>query len=201
MQLYEKYRPQILSDFIGQEKIKRQVEKITNRPNWDRDVFWIQGPSGTGKTSLAWIVAQQVANDFDIAELDGDKCSVQAVRDIEKNILHGSLYGSWRAWIINEAHAMTRQAVQAWLTLLEKIPAQRLFVFTTTEPIHEDLFGNFSHPFASRCKVFTFTNQGLAQDMAKKAKEIAKNILAGSAAGTGATAEPLIPISKISYSS
>ncbi len=114
-----------------------------------------------------------MANDFDIIELDGDKCSVQAVRDIEKNILHGSLYGSWRVWIINEAHAMTRQAVQAWLTLLEKIPAQRLFIFTTTEPIHDDLFGNFSHPFASRCKVFTFTNQGLAQDMAQRARQIA----------------------------
>ena len=37
------------------------------------------GPSGTGKTTLAWIVARQVANDFEITELDGDKCSVQAV--------------------------------------------------------------------------------------------------------------------------
>lgn len=37
----------------------------------------------------------------------------------------------------------------------------------------DNLFGEFSHALASRCKVFTFTNQGLCQDMAKRAKEIA----------------------------
>ena len=53
MQLYEKYRPKTLTDFIGQPKIVSALDRITNRPDWDRDAFWIQGPSGTGKTSLA----------------------------------------------------------------------------------------------------------------------------------------------------
>ena len=83
MQLYERYRPTSLNEFIGQPKVKTALKRITDRSDWDRDAFWIQGPSGTGKTSLAWIIASQVANDFDVAELDGDKCSVQAVRDID----------------------------------------------------------------------------------------------------------------------
>ena len=82
MQLYEKYRPQTLSDFIGQEKVKKQVSRITTRSGWDRDALWIQGPSGTGKTTLAWIIARRVAQELFILELDGDKCKVETVREL-----------------------------------------------------------------------------------------------------------------------
>ena len=71
------------------------------------------------------------------------------------------------------SHNLTPQAVQVFLTLLERLPEKRLIIFTTTENIESDLFGNFSSPFARRCKVFTFTNQGLAPDMAKRARTIA----------------------------
>ena len=168
MQLYEKYRPKTLAEFIGQDKVKRQIERLMSRPEWDRDALWIQGPSGTGKTSLAWIIAGQVAKDFFVIELDGDKCNVQAVRELEQTL---SLVApnSWRVVIVNESHAMSKQAVQAWLTMLERLPKHTLIIFTTTEPLQEDLFGSFSGPFGRRCKVFSFTNQGLAQDFAQKA--------------------------------
>jgi len=174
MQLYEKYRPKTLADFIGQDKIKKQVASLMARPGWDRDAIWIQGPSGTGKTTLAWIIAQSISDDFFTIELDGDKCNVQAVRDLEYTLSLGTSKGQWRVVIVNEAHSMSRQAVQAWLTLLERLPRHALIIFTTTETLQEDLFGNFSGPFGSRCKLFSFTNQGLAQDMAKRAQEIAQ---------------------------
>ena len=173
MQLYEKYRPSTLADFIGQPKIKTQITRLMTRDSWDRDVLWIQGPSGTGKTTLALIIAHQVAKDLFVEELDGDRCNVQAVRELEQTLIL-SAPNSWRVVIVNEAHAMSRQAVQAWLTLLERLPKHTLVIFTTTEPLQEELFGNFSGPFGSRCKVFSFTNQGLAQDMAKRAREIAQ---------------------------
>ena len=73
MQLYEKYRPKTLNDFIGQHKVKKQLQAIMNRNGWDRDAFWIQGPSGTGKTSIAHIIANQlVETDLSIIEYDGD---------------------------------------------------------------------------------------------------------------------------------
>ena len=170
--LYEKYRPKTLTEFIGQVKVKRQVQAITGRDSWDRDALWIGGPSGTGKTTLAWIIARQVATDLFIHELDGDKCNVEQVRELEKTLIL-SAPNSWRVVIVNESHAMTARAVQAWLTLLERLPKHALIIFTTTENLTEDLFGNFSGPFGSRCKVFNFTNQGLAQLFAKRAKEIA----------------------------
>jgi len=174
MQLYEKYRPKDLSDFIGQDKTKKQVKAIMSRSGWDRDAFWIEGPSGTGKTSLAWIIARQLAtDDFCIIEIDGEDINKGQMAEIERCIGLCPMFGAWKVYIINEAHNMTRQAVQAWLTLLERLPEHRLVIFTTTELIQKDLFGNFSSPFARRCKVFTFTNQSLAQDMARRAKEIA----------------------------
>jgi len=174
MQLYEKYRPKTLQEFIGQQKIKKQVQAITSRTEFDRDAFWIQGPSGTGKTSLAHIVADSlVETDLAIIELDGDECNTAMINDIKYSIGLYPARGKWKVYIVNEAHAMSKQAVQGWLTLLEKLPAHRLIIFTTTEAIQQDLFGNFSSPFARRCKVFSFTNQGLAPDMAKRAKEIA----------------------------
>jgi len=107
MQLYEKYRPKTLNDFIGQPKIKKQLGAMMRRDGWDRDAFWLQGPSGTGKTSLAWIVANTVANEFDIEELDGDKCHVQAVRELERSLNLSSMFGLWKVVIVNESHAMS----------------------------------------------------------------------------------------------
>ena len=173
MQLYEQYRPTTFDEFMGQDKIKNQLARLTGRAGWDRDALWLQGPSGTGKTTLALILAQQVASELFITELDGDKCDVASVRELGHTLCL-SAGDSWRVVIINEAHAMTNRAVQAWLTLLERLPKHTLVIFTTTEPLQQDLFGQFSAPFGSRCKVFTFTNQGLAQAMAKRAQEIAQ---------------------------
>ncbi len=78
----------------------------------------------------------------------------------------------WRAWIVNEAQAMTSRAVQAWLTVLDKLPPRVLVIFTTTED-SADLFGQFDGPFRSRCKTVAFTNQGLAPLFAQRARQIA----------------------------
>ena len=174
MQLYEQYRPTTFAAFIGQQKIKTRLERLMSRDNSDRDAFWIEGPSGTGKTTLAWIIANSKADDLFIQELDGDKCNVQAVRELENTLILATSNDSWRVVIVNEAHAMSRQAVQAWLTLLERLPYHALVLFTTTETLTNDLFGNFSEPFASRVKVFNFSSQGLCRLFAERAHQIAE---------------------------
>ena len=174
MQLYEKYRPKTLADFVGQDKIKKQISHLLRRDEWDRDALLITGPSGTGKTSLGWIIAEHVADELFITELDGDKCNVAAVHELEYSLCLTTPNGKWRVVIVNECHAMSKQAVQAWLTLLERLPKHALVIFTTTETIQTDLFGNFSEPFARRCKVYQFSNQGLCQAMAERAQQIAE---------------------------
>ncbi|MFH1747024.1 MAG: ATP-binding protein, partial [Planctomycetota bacterium] len=157
-----------------QDKALRSVRRITDREGFDGDALWIVGPSGTGKSALAWIIARMFARaDIDIIELDGEACTIDAVRQSSETMRYHALSGGFRVWIVNEAQAMTSRAVQAWLTVLDKLPRNVLVIFTTTED-SADLFGNYDGPFRSRCKTIPFTNQGLSQLFAERALEIAQ---------------------------
>lgn len=176
--LADRYRPSRLDEIIGHEKTVQRLRALLARPGFSGGALWIDGPSGTGKTTIAHCLAAELgASAWDITELDGDKCDVAAVRDLERDILKcGGLFGGsgWRVWIVNEAHAMTTRAVQAWLTLLERLPAKRLIVFTTTQTAKADLFGDFSDPLMSRCLVFSLSSYGLKEAFAAHAQRIAQ---------------------------
>jgi DNA polymerase-3 subunit gamma/tau len=158
----------------------RRVRALVEQPDFGHDggeSLLFAGPSGTGKTTLAWLIAKALGADkWSITELDGEACGVDAVRRVANTIELGAWGDSsaWRVWIVNECHEIAPKAVQAFLTLLEGLPERRLFMFTTTKDIEAGLFGDFTEPFASRCKVFAFTNQGLAQSFAAKARQIAE---------------------------
>lgn len=181
MQLCEKYRPRSWDTFIGQDKIIRRVRALIGRPGFGDgggDAFWFSGPTGTGKTTLAHLVAAELGCDgWGVEEIDGERCRVERVRQIGDNIglaVLGTSGCGWRVYIVNESHAMSSRAVQAWLTLLERLPHKRLVIFTTTEKPTKDLFGKYTAPLLARCKRFEFTNQGLAQAFADRAQEIAE---------------------------
>lgn len=183
MQLAEKYRPKQWVEFVGQEKIIARVRTLVSRPQFGQgggEAFALLGPTGTGKTTLAQLVARELGvapgESWNYMELDGDKCDATTVRHLDSQTHSASMFADcWRVCIVNEAHAMTEKAVQAWLTLLERLPAKWLIVFTTTERADTDLFGRFTSPLLARCKVFEFTNQGLAQLMAARARVIAQS--------------------------
>ena len=67
--LYEKYRPQTFEEVLGQDKAIRQIQ-LAGRTGFGGKAFWLSGPSGTGKTTLARIIARQIADDFCIEEYD-----------------------------------------------------------------------------------------------------------------------------------
>ncbi len=178
--LYQKYRPTCWGDFVGQDKAAKRVRRIIERKDFDRGAFWIEASgsnnSGIGKTSLAWIIAWQLADDSFITELDGGRCDKRAVEDMERasRLTTWSVSKPFRVWIVNESHAVTQGAVDALLTFLEALPRHCAVIFTTTRRVDEDLFGDRdSGPFSSRCHRITLTNQGLAQTFAERAKRIA----------------------------
>ena len=125
MMLHRKYQPQAWEDFVGQDKAVTRLRRIIDRPQFDGDAFWIVGPSGTGKTTAAWIIARQFAKaDINIMELDGESCTVDAVRQAGRQMMYHAMGGGFRVWIVNEAQAQTAKAVQAWLTTLDRLKAQ-----------------------------------------------------------------------------
>ena len=175
MQLYEKYRPKRLADVIGQGKAVKVLHRFLARDDWDRDALWIEGPSGTGKSSIALALAEELQADrHNVYEIDGDKLDKATRDDLEDRLQYSAWGNGVRVIIVNEAHAVPRQAVQWLLTALERIPARTYWIFTTTEEIREDLFGEFGRPLASRCKLLRLTSQGLAPKFAARAREIAQ---------------------------
>jgi len=182
MQLCEKYRPRTFGEFIGQDKVVRRIRSVIERESFGQgagEAFWISGTTGTGKTTLAQIVSRYLGVEpgpaWNYVEIDGTKCSVDQVRALDDRTQAAGLFAdSWQVFIVNEAHEMQRRAVNAWLTLLERLPERWLVIFTTTQPADKDLFGDFTEPLLSRCVVFEFTNQGLAKAFAARAKEIAR---------------------------
>ena len=113
MTLEQKHRPQTWDQYVGQAKAVAKVRRIIDRPGFDRGAFWIEASgannSGVGKTTLAWLIAHQLADDFFITELSGSKVDKRAVEEIESSA-HLTTWGTkpFRVWVVNEAHAMTK---------------------------------------------------------------------------------------------
>ena len=171
--LHEKYRPAGFDDLFGQVKAIDRLRRIIDRSGFAGDAFWIVGPSGTGKTTLARIIAARFASPAYTYELDGEACTIDAVREAAGHMDYRAMDGGFKVWIVNEAQAMTPKAVQAWLTVLDKLPPRVIVIFTTTAD-SEDLFGEYDGPFRSRCKTVAFTNQGLSDAFAERARTIAQ---------------------------
>jgi len=177
--LYNKYQPRVWADIVGQDKAVKVAKRAIERDGFDRGAFWIEcsgaNNSGVGKSSLANVIANELAGDFFIIHLSGADCDKKAVKKIEQD---GSLT-TWcdkpyRVWIIDEAHAISSGAIDAFLTLLEHLPKHCVIIFTTTRKADEGLFGSDCGAFASRVLPLKLTNQGLAKPFAKRVQEIAK---------------------------
>lgn len=171
--LPDKYRPDCFDRFVGNEKALRRLSGVLGRADFDGGAFWISGSSGIGKTTLAELIAARFAAPSEIARLNGDSCSVDAVQTLGDSFGYFPMAGTWKAAIVNEAQAMTAKAVQAWLTMLDPLASHRLVIFTTTDE-SEEIFGAYDAPFMRRCKRVRLTNQGLAQAFAERACDIAQ---------------------------
>ncbi len=180
MMLHEKYRPREWADLVGQDKAVAVARRIIERPGFDRGAFFIDcagsNNSGTGKSSLAWVIASTLADPFFITELPGAKMDKAAVAEIERSahLCSWSAEKPFRVWIVNEAHAVTQGAVDLLLTFLEALPRHCVVIFTTTRQPDEELFGTDNGPLYSRCHRIRLTNQGIAEPFARRIKAIAE---------------------------
>ena len=173
--LYEKYRPKAFNEVLGQNNAVRKIQTVLKR-GWGGRAYWIAGASGTGKTTLARIIARQGADDFYIEEFDSaDTLNLEAIKHIEQTICLYACGKGGRAFIINEAHGLRRQIIRQLLGLLERIPNHVVFIFTTTKIAQANLFDSQidASPLLSRCVHVELTNQGLAKVFAEHCRDIA----------------------------
>ncbi|HWA99976.1 MAG TPA: AAA family ATPase [Pirellulales bacterium] len=176
MTLFETYRPRTWSDVVGQDKIVARVQLLAKRGLAGR-AYWLSGQSGTGKTTIARLIAAEVADDWNVEELDATDLTPAALREIERGMqTRGLGERSGRAYLVNEAHGLRKDTIRQLLVVLERLPAHAVFVFTTTTDGEEMLFEGCedSHPLLSRCVVLPLSRRDLAKPFAERARTIAQ---------------------------
>ena len=186
--LYRKYRPQTFDEVVGQEAVVRTLmNAITS--DQVRQAYLFAGPRGTGKTSLARILAKGLncaqgptvtpdgtcnacraiaaGTSLDVIEMDAaSQRGIDDIREIRDRVVLQPVEGRYKVYILDEAHQLTDAAWNALLKLIEEPPPHLVFVFCTTD------LSKVLSTVRSRCQTFVFQRPRL-QDLLKRLRMIA----------------------------
>jgi DNA polymerase III gamma/tau subunit len=175
--LADKHRPAKWEDVVGQDKVVARLRTLAVRGGLAGRAYWLSGQSGTGKTTIARLIAAEVADPFLIEELDAGALTVAQLQALEMEMqMSGWGERSGRAYLINEAHALRKPVIRQLLVLLERIPRHVVIVFTTTCEGQDALFEDFedASPLLSRCLRLELSRRDLSRPFAERAKQIAE---------------------------
>jgi len=134
-ELYKKYRPRSLKTIVGQTGAKNSLQKFIENGNIPHAQLYI-GPSGCGKTTAARIMRTALdCGDADFMEINSSsERGIDITRQIAKAAQLTPMAGSARLFLLDECHALTKDAQNALLKLLEDPPKAAYFILCTTDP-------------------------------------------------------------------
>ncbi len=154
--LARKYRPQTFDDVVKQDHVTRTLKNAIASGRVAHAILF-SGPRGTGKTTVARILAKAMncakgpaatpcnacdscreitgGNAADVFEIDGaSNNGVDHIRELRENAKYMPQHSPYKIYIIDEVHMLSTPAFNALLKILEEPPDHVLFFFATTEP-------------------------------------------------------------------
>jgi DNA polymerase-3 subunit gamma/tau len=187
--LYRKYRPQTFSDVVGQEHVTNTLMNAI-KSNKIAHAYLFCGPRGSGKTTVARLLAKAVNCEktdspepcnkcsscleimenraMDIIEIDAaSHRGIDEIRELREGVRFGPAKSKYKVFILDEAHQLTSGAGNALLKILEEAPSHVIFILATTEP------QKMISTVISRCQRFDFRKIGV-EEMVGRMKKIVK---------------------------
>lgn len=181
--IYRKYRPQTFSEVVGQEHIIKTLTSEINTGNISH-AYLFAGPRGTGKTTMARLLAKAIncldhssfepcnkcescrdimdGRALDLIEIDAaSNRGIDEIRDLREIVKFAPAKSKYKVFVIDEAHQLTKDAFSALLKTLEEPPAHAVFILATTEA-HKML-----PTILSRVQRFDFKKLSLAEILKK----------------------------------
>lgn len=188
--LYRVWRPQQFIDVIGQKHITKTMQNALEQEKISH-AYLFSGPRGTGKTSVAKILAKAVncekspikepcnecpscigitnGSISDVIEIDAaSNNGVDEIRDIRDKVKYAPNSVKYKVYIIDEVHMLSTGAFNALLKTLEEPPKHVIFILATTEPHKIPL------TIISRCQRFDFKRIG-PEDIVERMNVILSN--------------------------
>tara|TARA_B100001750_G_scaffold55997_1_gene44197 strand:- start:2980 stop:4914 length:1935 start_codon:yes stop_codon:yes gene_type:complete len=180
---YRKWRPKTFSDVVGQPVVVKILSQSIQQGRVSH-AYLFTGPRGTGKTSMARILAKSInclstvagepcnscdicedannGNLVDVIEIDAaSKGLVDDIRDLKEQVYSHPYKAKNKVYIIDEAHMLTPQACNAFLKILEEPPKHIVFILCTTELL------KIPATIVSRCQKYDFRRIALGDLMDK----------------------------------
>lgn len=188
--LYRKYRPRSFSEVVGQEDIVQTLRNAVVH-HLLAHAYIFSGPRGSGKTTMARILAK--AANCQKPEKNGDPCNackacgeiaggraldlieidaasnrgIDDIRELREGVRFAPSTLTYKVFVIDEAHQLSRDAANALLKILEEPPSHAIFVLATTE------LQKMIPTILSRCQRFEFRRLR-TEEIALRLEEIAK---------------------------
>lgn len=185
--LYRKYRPQTFEEVVGQQYVTKILKNTIDR-NMTSHAYLFSGPRGTGKTTIAKLIAKLLNCESPINDIPCEKCpsciafneknhpdiiemdaasnnGVDEIREIRDKVTLMPSISKYKVYIIDEVHMLSIGAFNALLKTLEEPPQHVIFILATTE------LYKVPATIVSRCQCFNFEKIS-EEDIVKKLKYI-----------------------------